>query len=601
MRAVGFDFGTTNTLVSTISGGQVITFLDADQPIPSVVSFEAGQTVVGRKAREKMTSAGLGVQGSIVRSPKSLLGRDDVIIDGVRRDPIKIVEHVLEHVRDFVLQSGYAADVSLDHVVATIPVNMDGRRRAMLRQAFGDAGMNVVKFVHEPLAALYGFLRGADAPRDAIRLYEGKLLLVFDWGGGTLDLTLCRVINGMIVQIANDGTEDVGGDFFDEALKNEVELRSRMQCGFGEGVEVQPEARKRLLHQCEAAKVILSKNPSRQVYVESFYRSRTSEDLEVELTRSDLERVVGHLVRVGIGKIEALLEREGLSASSVELCLATGGMVNMPLIRDRLLEIFGHGRVQVSKRSASAIAEGAAWVAHDQARLFLAKNVELALARNSHVSILDAGLEMPCEGEHRQSKIDLYCVDPSDGYGKFTLVCPNRPGVKIQSGDKRRSLCSFMLPVDAAAKPFFERLWLNVDIDQDLILRVDACSSVRGERRVAEIHDLEFGLETPANSSSRPGVFLIDDTSSGSSEPPGGLVMRSNLSTYESDLLVPGEIMHLHNPGYFGRQGPRPELQISERLYYAPCSTCGRRAGDPSCRCVFVPPGSLSETATARY
>lgn len=601
MRAVGFDFGTTNTLVSAISGGQLVTFLDEDQPIPSVVSFEAGQVVVGRKAREKMTSAGLGVQGSIVRSPKSLLGREDVIIDGVRRDPIKIVEHVLEHVRDFALNSGYAKDISLDHVVATIPVNMDGRRRAMLRQAFSDAGMSVVKFVHEPLAALYGFLRGPDAPRDAVRLYEGKLLLVFDWGGGTLDLTLCRVINGMIVQIANDGTDEVGGDYFDEALKNDVELRSRIQSGFADDVEVQPEARKRLLHECEAVKILLSTHSSRQVYVESFYRSRTAEDLQVELSKSDLERVVGHLVRVGIGKIEALLEREGFSASSVELCLATGGMVNMPLIRDRLREIFGPGRVQVSKRSSSAIAEGAAWVAHDQARLFLAKNVELALARNSYVSILDAGLEMPSEGEHRQSNVDLYCVDPSDGYGKFTLVCPNRPGVKIQSGDKRRTLCSFMLPVDASAKPFFERLWLNVDIDQDLILRVDAHSSVRGERRVAEIHDLEFGLATPTNSSSGTGVHLIDDTISGGSEPPGGLVMRSNISTYKSDLLVPGEIMYLHDPGYFGREGRRPELQISERLYYAPCFTCERRAGDPSCRCVFVPPGQLSDTASVRY
>jgi molecular chaperone DnaK len=83
VAVVGFDFGTTNSLASVVIGTDVITFLENEQPIPSVVSFEGGKVVVGRKAHDKLTSAGLGVQGSTVRSPKTLLGREEQVIDGV--------------------------------------------------------------------------------------------------------------------------------------------------------------------------------------------------------------------------------------------------------------------------------------------------------------------------------------------------------------------------------------------------------------------------------------------------------------------------------------------------------------------------------------
>ena len=240
MAVVGFDFGTTNSLASVVIGTDVINFLDNEQPIPSVVSFEGGKVEVGRKAHDKLTSAGLGIQGSTVRSPKTLLGREEQVIDGVRRDPVQMVEHVLDHVRRFVLQTKAGQGLKMDRVVATIPVNMEGHRRALLRQAFRQAGMSVVQFVHEPLAALYGYLRMSEGTPDLIRRYDGKLLLVFDWGGGTLDLTLCRVLNGLLVQIANDGTEEVGGDFFDEELRNEVEKRSRALNSLGDDVDVLP-------------------------------------------------------------------------------------------------------------------------------------------------------------------------------------------------------------------------------------------------------------------------------------------------------------------------------------------------------------------------
>lgn len=585
---VGFDFGTTNSLASVVVGDETITFLDSGRPIPSVVSFEGGKVEVGRKAHDKLVSAGLGVQGSTVRSPKTLLGRDEVFVEGVRRDPVQMVAHVLSHVREFVL--GYRDNrvLMMERVVATIPIDMNGRRRALLREAFRQAGMSVVQFVHEPLAALYGFLRSVNGMEDLIKRYNGKLLLVFDWGGGTLDLTLCRVLDGLLVQVANYGTDEVGGDVFDEVLRNEVEKRSRAAQGLGSDVDVLPDARKRLLHECEKVKILLSERGTRDVYVEPYYRSDKHSDLQVNLSRNDLQDIVGHLVRKGVTLIETLLEDHGYSTASVELCLATGGMVNMPLVKNRLDELFGPGRVQVSPRSASAIAEGAAWVAHDGARLHLAKNVELMLARNSYMSLLAAGTEMPTEREQRQDHYSLYCVDPRDGFGKFALVSPHRPGPRILSADKRRTLANMVLKVDANALPFRERLELDVVVNEDLVLTAKAWSANQQDRAEAEIHDLEFALATPGMNNGWLKANVLDrEVHGGASNSPGDLVMRSNLADCEDIRLVPGELLHHHYPRCFDRESnPNfSQLQADEYLYYQPCSCCKRAFNDPLCQC----------------
>lgn len=596
MAVVGFDFGTTNSLASVVIGTDVINFLDNEQPIPSVVSFEGGKVEVGRKAHDKLTSAGLGIQGSTVRSPKTLLGREEQVIDGVRRDPVQMVEYVLDHVRRFVLQTKAGKGLKMDRVVATIPVNMEGHRRALLRQAFRQAGMSVVQFVHEPLAALYGYLRMSEGTPDLIRRYDGKLLLVFDWGGGTLDLTLCRVLNGLLVQIANDGTEEVGGDFFDEELRNEVEKRSRALNSLGDDVDVLPEARKRLLHECEKAKIRLSDRSTWNVYVDPYYQSEDQTDLQVNLSRDDLQAIVGHLVKKGVARIERLLEREGYSTASVELCLATGGMVNMPMVKNRLDELFGPGRVHISKRSASAIAEGAAWVAHDQARLHLAKNVELGLARNSYVPLLQAGVEMPLEREHRRERFDLYCVDPSDGHGKFSLVSPHRPGPRVLANDQRRPLCNLLLKVDAKARPFQERLELEVSVDENLVLTATAWSLNQKGRAVAEVHDLEFALATPGAKSSWLNSDLLGNDSDSAGHEPGDLSMRSNIAARKDDSLVPGEVLYRFKPFYFRVEQNPPKIQVEERLYYEPCCLCGRASNDPDCRCASVPASRHSGT-----
>ena len=291
------------------------------------------------------------------------------------------------------------------------------------------------------------------------------------------------------------------------------------------------------------------------------------------------------LVKNGISRIERLLEREGFSTASVELCLATGGMANMPLIKSRLDELFGPGRVHVSKRSASAIAEGAAWVAHDKARLHLAKNVELTLARNSYMPLLRAGLEMPLERETRKERFDLYCVDPSDGFGKFSLVSPQRPGPKVLANDIRRPLENLVLKVDSKAQPFRERLVLEVSIDENLILTANAWSLNQKGQASAEIHHLEFALATPDSKNSWLKADVLDGFGNEASHEAGNLMMRSNLASRVDDSFVPGEVLYRYKPYYFNPETRPPQVQVEEHLYYMPCAICRRSSNDPLCRC----------------
>src|SRR5690606_37566917 len=158
-------------------------------PIPSVVSYEGSRVLVGREARERLADAGLGIHGNIVRSPKRHLGQEHILVGGVSRSPVDVVRDVVTHVRREAQKSRTVPGLTVDKAVVTIPVNMIGARRAALRDAFRRAGVGIVQFVHEPLAALYAHFRSSGDYAAMLRKYDQQLMVVFDWGGGTLDIT----------------------------------------------------------------------------------------------------------------------------------------------------------------------------------------------------------------------------------------------------------------------------------------------------------------------------------------------------------------------------------------------------------------------------
>lgn len=596
MNVVGFDFGTTNSLVSLIRGNKAINFFDElGLPIPSVVCYEAGNAIVGRNAKERLATAGLGVYGNIVRSPKMLLGQGSVFVDGVARSVIDIVADLIKAVRKAAIASPARGLKDFDAAVVTIPINFEGRRRAALREAFRVAGIRVIRFVHEPLAALYGFLRSAGDFAEMLRKYERQLVLVFDWGGGTLDLTLCRVENGLLLQVANDGTDEVGGDVFDNAIKNEV-FRAVCEARSLDGtVQSHTDAMARLLQRCERAKIDLSARERVEIYVDHFFRDVENDSLDYPFLREELERISQPLVDAGIGRIGRLLEGAQVSTAQIAICLATGGMLNMPVIRSRLHEMFGAQRVHFASGGGAAIAEGAAWIAHDGVGLRMAKNVELLLARNSHLPLIKAGTKMPAEREVCRDQWLLYCVDPRDGFAKMQLLSPLRPGNRTMPNDRRNVLGTMVVRVHAEARPFFERIELKIEIDDNLILHGWARSTMRGDVAEVEVHNLEFGVAIGGDVSEQgaDGDVGLDPVAAKEEIEKGSITVRANIADREKHELVPGELWYKHNQEYFDTRRDPPRIQVEERLYYEPCARCGRAINDPECQCGQRPPPKL--------
>src|ERR1035437_10619384 len=232
----GLDFGTTNSVAAFIQRdpdnkgyhANVLLDLKTGRAHPSVVWYNGAEIVVGGQAKEHRGQLGLGVFGDVVRSPKMFLGSTTGIhVGGVSRPAAEVVSDILRYLKEQALQRG-EKDQTFDRAVLTVPVSMDGRARLELRQAALAAGTHVHQFVQEPLAALYGYLRALPEFEEVRSRLERRLVLVFDWGGGTLDLTLCRLHHGTLLQILNLGDQEVGGDKLDLEL-----VRLAQQIGRG--------------------------------------------------------------------------------------------------------------------------------------------------------------------------------------------------------------------------------------------------------------------------------------------------------------------------------------------------------------------------------
>ena len=597
MAIYGFDFGTTNSLISVIEGDRCISFTDNGLPHPSVVCYEGDEVVVGRKARERLATAGLGVIGNVVRSPKTLLGKHSVYVDGVSRSPRQMVADIVRFVAEHASDERQA---DYSRAVVTIPVDMSGERRRDLREAFRLAGITIDQFVHEPLAALYGHLRTQPDFDSEIRRLDRQYMLVFDWGGGTLDLTLCRLVDGYLVQIANHGCSHLGGDVIDESIMNEVVLRHCVKHAQLGSVDVAVDAQKRLLARAERAKIELSIKSQAQIYVPNYFRTeKVDPDLDYVLPRDELEEMVCAKLTEGLQMIGALLKSVDFEPADISLCLATGGMVNMPLIKTRLLEMFGPQRLCVSDRGQLIISQGAAWIAHDRANLLLAKNIELTLARGTRHVAIKAGSEMPREGGIQKTEtLNLYCTDPRDGVAKLQLEVPaRRHGRDVQSSDARNSLANLNVKVDEKSTRLFERVELNMRVDENLILKVEARSTVANDYDATEVHNLEFGLSLGGmeNIGLETGRALLkkSEDRGGKPERKGAVLLRSNLALREDASLVPGEYLNEVQKSRPYSLFSLTPLQIKEQLYYSPCSGCGRRSNDALCKCSSGETGNI--------
>ena len=602
-KIYGLDFGTTNSLASIIVGDKMLSLVNEDDqmPHPSVIRYHGDEVVVGRAAKNAIETTNVGVIGDFVRSPKRYLGSGEKIhVGGVARGVSDVVAEILRHVRDDARKRNIAGE-TFERAVMTIPVNAVGRARQDLREAALKAGIHIHQFVQEPFAALYGYLRSLAEFRRRLAELEGQIVLVFDWGGGTLDLTLCKITKGMLVQIQSKGDNTVGGDRFDDRLIRFSKNEHLKQYGIDSVDNEFPHAEAKLIAQCETAKIALSNRSSASIAVAHYLKSDGPEHtLEVTITREKLVELTRDIVDAGMKNIDEILESTGVNEASIALCLSTGGMVRMPYIRERLLERFDPLRVPMIDNGDRIISEGAAWIAHDGVRLTLAKPLELLLGDDNYSALIDEGTELPIENENYNFSYKAYCVDPRDGYGKFQFARPVWPGRSLP-GDPRRTYATLLVAVDEKAAPLTERLTIDVNVDHDLVATVTASSSMVGHRSEREIHNLEFGLAMGHGSGVQSD--WDDDKNKQQIEvklrrEAGSIKFRSNIVRGDQSWeLVPGDLVDQ----YKNKLPPLWSLtrrQHDEKMYYVPCSLCQRTwhqiqlAGSEKCPCGI---GSVKE------
>lgn len=584
---LGLDFGTTNSLAAYIDASgtaRSLTNIEDGRPHPSTVWYRGGEIIVGREARSHLEAGTEAISGAFALSPKTLLRKlATVDIEGTTTDPRDIVKEVLEFLkRDAAsLQRGASAR-KLTRAVMTIPVELDGEGRQRLREAASKAGIAVEQFVHEPLAGLYGWLRSQPDYAQRLSQLEGKRVLVFDWGGGTLDLTLCLIRGRQMVQLGSVGDNEVGGDYFDLALRNMVRQLHAAENGI-ENIEQfeTPESRARLLTQCEIAKIQLSELDSFSIFVPYYLNSESGQHLNIRLTQQHIEDWTGALIDRGLAHIDKLLEAHQLTPQEVEICLPTGGMVNLPAVRNGLVQRFG-GRVPQLKNGDRIIAEGAAWVAHDGLRLSLAKPIELVQPDGSYLEIVQEGQQLPIENQSLPILASqFYCVDPRDGVANFQFVRPLKVGFGARTAP-RETYTTLSLNVDQNAAPFLERLSLTLMIDHDYVVHVEGQSSGRQDRAYRQIHNLEFALSLPASGEIKGGIAIDEQRAE---EPvtsalyrAGAIQLRSNvIAGRDKWSAVPGDIVERWRPSWFdSRVADATYRQEQERDYYRNCSLCKR-------------------------
>ena len=341
-RIVGIDLGTTNSLVAHVEGGipRVIPDAEGRALLPSIVAWTPHGVVVGEAARRQLARNA----ARTVYSVKRLMGRGyEDVKDDLSRLPFEVTPHaevvtirigdrevtppeVSAHVLRALKRRAEAHfGEAVEQAVITVPAYFNDAQRQATKDAGRIAGLEVLRIVNEPTAAslAYGLQKMAEG-----------IIAVYDLGGGTFDISILRVKDGVFEVLATNGNTHLGGDDFDQALVDWIaaDIRAR----HGVDLRSDAEAMQEIRLGAEAAKCRLSFE-ERTVLSIPFERFTYHRDI----TRAEVEGLVEPLVATTLGPCRRALADAGLDAKAVDQVVLVGGATRTPLVRRRVEELFG--------------------------------------------------------------------------------------------------------------------------------------------------------------------------------------------------------------------------------------------------------------------